>query len=106
MKLRHTAALALVGLVFVGQATAQQPTAKPQTNPNWCSDVPASPNPPKMDNWPRLRESCINGIGRTIDCVDDCVAARELWKAKRDGRLSQLLPMTIQPNATPVPMQP
>jgi hypothetical protein len=97
--------IALTIGIMSGTVTAQPSSAPSPTNSQWCSDIPASPAPPKFDNWSRVRADCIKGGGRAVDCADACVAARELWKAQREGRLSQAPPMTSreQPQG-PFPM--
>jgi hypothetical protein len=96
MKFRHAAALALVGLVFVGQATAQQPIATPHASPTWCWDVPATPPPPNFEaanrkgSWAILRKQCIEAEAGpysilTNTCMFICQGAREMWQRVNAG---------------------
>ena len=98
MKLRHAAALALVGLAFVGQATAQQPTAKPLEARQWCSDVPAMPPPPHFEatnrkgSWAVLHKQCLEAEAGpysilTNTCMFICQGARELWQRANAGEI-------------------
>jgi hypothetical protein len=64
-------------------------------NPNWCSDVPASPAPPhyKADQWAYIRNQCMKKPGLDIVCFDTCVAAKGLWQGAK----------AATPNATGTP---
>ena len=98
MKLRHAAAIALVGLAFVGKAAAQQPTTKPLETRQWCSDVPAMLPPPHFEaanrtgSWATLREHCIEAEAGpysilTNTCMFICQGARELWQRANGGEI-------------------
>ena len=96
-------------------ALAQQPAASPAPaplNPNWCSDVPASPPPPHYENipgeWAARRKMCLNATGHLAwkTCGDICLRARELWQRAKEGTLDQ--PSTFPPATdklqTPLPV--
>ncbi len=74
------------------QGLAQQPVATPTPaprNPDWCSDVPASPAPPHFENvpgeWAAERKMCMNAVGFDSTCMYACQAARELWQRAKTG---------------------
>jgi hypothetical protein len=111
--LAHTARVA-VTVMFLGiavaltsgnalaQQTAATPTPAPR-NPNWCSDVPASPAPPHFENapgeWTAVRNMCMNAVGvtsATSTCMYACRAAREMWQRAKTGGLNQ--PLTFPPS--------
>lgn len=110
--LAHTARVAVTAMILAiavaltsARALAQQPVATPTPgprNPNWCSDVPASPPPPTYDArnypgaWTAERTRCMNSIGRDITCSDICNGARELWQRAKTGGLNQ--PLTFPPS--------
>lgn len=82
------------------QGLAQQPTATPTPaprNPDWCSDVPASPPPPHYEAenrpgaWADIRRRCINEVGVDSTCMYACQGARELWQRAKDGGLNHPL---------------
>jgi len=98
------------------RALAQQPVATPTPaprNPNWCSDVPASPAPPSYDArnrpgaWAAIRRRCINEVGVDSTCMYECQGARELWQRATTGGLNQ--PLTLPPATNqlqgPLPLQ-
>src|SRR5579862_8621232 len=98
MKLRHGAALALMGLALVGQAKAQQPTAIPPARSGWCSDVPAIPPPPYFEqangkgSWARRRKMCLEAAAGpysilTTTCMHICLGASELWQRAKAGQI-------------------
>ena len=69
-------------------------------NPNWCSDVPASPPPPNFDygrpgNWAAFRKMCMSA-GAGMGCGYICGFAKDLWRLQKSGRLNQ-------PNTFPSP---
>jgi hypothetical protein len=74
----------------------KQPTntsATPQ-NPNWCSDVPASPPPPNFEirpgDWAAFRKMCMNDKSGGMGCGYICSGATErwhLWKLQQSGQL-------------------
>jgi len=62
--------VAIIAALVAASASAQQPpSATPQAtpaallNPNWCSDVPASPPPPNFEHhpgeWTEVRQLCM-----------------------------------------------
>jgi hypothetical protein len=70
-------------------------------NPNWCSDVPASPPPPNFETghpgkWAAFREMCMNAKGGNMGCGHICGYAEDLWRLQKSGRLNQ-------PNTFPSP---
>jgi hypothetical protein len=87
------------GLIWFTTASAQQPTAKPPINPNWCSDVPASPPPPHFENknnpgeWAAIRNTCLNRFDDT--CRDMCMAAREMWDRAKKGEFNRPSTSTV-----------
>jgi hypothetical protein len=58
---------------------------EPPLNPNWCSDVPASPPPPRFETypgtWAEVRNQCTNAVPANMECIGICEGARELWAA-------------------------
>jgi hypothetical protein len=91
---------------MVANAEAQLPPAPtPQAtraallNPNWCSDVPASPPPPNFElrsgNWASFRQMCMN-LSFDMGCVYTCGYAEDLWRLQKSGKLNQ-------PNTFPSP---
>ena len=71
------------------QSENQSASSGTPANPNWCSDVPASPAPPHYENnpgdWAHTRSQCMKESGFDIGCIDDCLAARERWAAAKAG---------------------
>lgn len=70
-------------------ASAQQPPTPVLANPNWCSDVPASPPPPSKftaAQWTSIRQRCTASTARDDICRDVCEAARELWQRAKAGQ--------------------
>ena len=70
-------------------------------NPNWCSDLPASPPPPNFEirpgDWNAIRKMC-SSAGAGLGCGNLCSGARErwhLWKLQQSGQL--------KPNSFPSP---
>jgi len=63
----------------------------PNANPNWCSDVPASPAPPHFELhpgvWAAIRNACINTAPGDRVCSGQCSAAEELWRRAKAGQL-------------------
>ena len=89
---RHAAALALVGLyLMVSSASAQQPAPAAPLNPQWCSDVPASPPPPNLEHhlgdWAILRNRCMNNRSDLL-CAPLCQDAKDRWKQQKAGLLN------------------
>jgi hypothetical protein len=61
-------------------------------NPDWCSDVPASPSPPNFDfqrgEWAAARYACMHKrLDRT--CGEICQGAEERWRQKKAGVLDR-----------------
>lgn len=98
MNLRHAAVLALLGCHLMVQsmllvpavsahtAVDQQPTP---ANPNWCSEVPASPAPPHFDchygTWAAARKKCTSATREGYVCGELCMAAKDLWNMQKAG---------------------
>jgi len=104
---------ALVVALMVLSAGAQQPdSGMPQPthvaplNPNWCSNVPASPPPPNLEHrpgdWAVLRKRCMNNRPDEL-CSILCRNAEERWKQQKAGLLNQ--PSTF-PTPTDKPQGP
>jgi hypothetical protein len=74
------------------QPENQSVTAGTPANPNWCSDVPASPPPPHFENnpgdWAYVRSQCMKKSGFDVSCFNDCLAARERWARAKAGTLN------------------
>src|SRR5260370_23309066 len=98
--------VAIGSALLVANAEAQlPPAATPQAtpaallNPNWCSDVPASPPPPYFEHhpgaWAEARQMCMN-LSFDMGCVYICGDAQDRWRLKKSGRLNQ-------PNTFPSP---
>jgi len=88
-----------------GPGPAQQPTAAPTPNPNWCADVPASPAPPAKwgaAEWARIREECTNGMNSFENCLDACQSAEEIWQRWKEGDFNHP-PTSNWPPPTPNP---
>lgn len=85
----------------------QSTTSRTPVNPNWCSDVPASPAPPKFENnpgdWAYTRSQCIKKPAADAGCWYACQGARELWGRVKAGTLN--LPQD-HPSSTTVPQGP
>jgi hypothetical protein len=104
MKLRHAAALALVGWylavpsVLLAHTSADGPVMP--ANPNWCPEVPASPDPPHFDGrfgtWAEARKKCTGATNDIWTCGDLCAAARDLWNMKKAGVFDR--PETFPPS--------
>ena len=85
-----------------------RPTPAALLNPNWCSEVPASPPPPNLEHhpgdWAALRERCMStGPDRSGLCSELCQDAKDRWKQQKAGLLSQ--PSTF-PSPTDQPLGP
>jgi hypothetical protein len=99
-------AMAIVIVVAIGaalvaaSANAQQPTPAAPLNPNWCSDVPASPPPPYFEHspgaWAAARKMCMNVEKNDMGCIYICGNAEDRWRLQKSGRLDQ-------PNTFPTP---
>lgn len=82
------------GMLMAARANAHaaQSTTQVRPNPKWCSDVPASPAPPNFNryygNWAVARKRCTSAHA-DFDCIDSCIAARDLWNRKRLGILDK-----------------
>ena len=81
-------------------AAARQPTHVAPLNPNWCSDVPASPPPPYFEHhpgeWAEARQLCMSARKMDRGCMNICGNAEERWSLQKAGRLNQ-------PNTFPSP---
>ena len=92
--------VAIAGPLMASSADAQQPTPAAPVNPNWCSEVPASPAPPEFErrfgSWDAIRKSCSSGLEDIRTCSDLCLGAQELWAMKKSGNLgkSRVTPST------------
>jgi hypothetical protein len=93
--------------LMVANAEAQLPSAaRPQAtpaallNPNWCSDVPASPPPPNFEHhpgeWTEARQLCTRARKTDLGCANACGDAKERWSQQKAGLLNH-------PNAVPSP---
>ncbi len=98
-------------LVFGGSALAQSPATAPTPtaeNPNWCSDVPASPPPPggnfRAAGWASIRQMCTRQLDFTDweTCMHACQGAEELWQRWKEGDFNQP-PISNWPPPTPNP---
>jgi hypothetical protein len=75
-------------------------------NPDWCSDVPASPSPPNFDfqrgEWAAVRYTCMH---KRLDrsCGELCQDAEERWSQKKARLLDR--PSTF-PSPTDKPQGP
>ena len=95
MKPRQAAALALVGWYLMVQSvavvSAHAAITPPATtaNPNWCSEVPASPAPPHFDGhygiWSVVRKRCTSAGRDIYECGGLCMAAKDLWNMQKTG---------------------
>ncbi len=96
-------ALLIAFVTSPGLARAQQPTAATPANPNWCSDVPASPPPPGYPGgWAGIRLHCTITTD-VVRCTAECRVAENFW-AESEGK-SPLPP--LNPNWCPgVPASP
>ena len=98
---------AMVASLMGASARAQQPTAAALLNPNWCSDVPASPPPPNLENhpgeWAEIRQLCMRARKGDTGCDYACGGAKERWSLQKAGRLNQ--PNTF-PSPTDKPQRP
>jgi hypothetical protein len=98
---------AMVAALMGANASAQQPTAATLLNPNWCSDVPASPPPPYFDHhpgeWAETRQLCMSARKGDTGCAYACGDARERWSQQKAGRLDQ---PSIFPSPTDKPQGP
>ena len=92
------------GVLGTGPGPAQQPTAAPTPNPNWCAGVPASWTPPKFGDaeWAEIRQSCVNGTNSYANCLSACLAARDLWERWKEGDFNHP-PTSNWPPPTPNP---
>ncbi len=74
------------------QPDHQSTTSGTPVNPNWCSDVPASPAPPHFENhpgdWAYERSQCLRKPAADAGCVYACQGARELWARAKAGTLN------------------
>jgi hypothetical protein len=93
---------AMVAAFMGANASAQQATAAPTAaprNPNWCSDVPASPPPPNFEHspgaWAAARQMCMN-LSFNMGCVYICENAEDRWRQQKSG-------LRNQPNTFPSP---
>jgi hypothetical protein len=61
-------------------------------NPDWCSDVPASPSPPNFDyqrgEWAAGRYMCMHKRP-DLSCGELCLDAEERWRQKKAGLLDR-----------------
>jgi hypothetical protein len=106
MKLRHAAALALVGassmaIVFVltghtCDLKAPPPIPTSWDKAGWCPEVPVSPTPPYYErsfgNWAANRKRCSNvdfkkDREKARMCGELCEAAQDAWNLKEEGCL-------------------
>jgi hypothetical protein len=82
----------LVAALMGANASAQQPTPAALLNPNWCSDVPASPPPPNLEqhpgDWAVLWKRCMNNRSDIL-CAPLCQSAKDRWKQQKAGLLNQ-----------------
>ena len=90
----------LVAALMGASASAQQPaSATPQPtpaalrNPNWCSQVPASPPPPYFEHhpgaWAAERQMCMNLDKNDRACASICINAIDRWNLQKAGRFNQ-----------------
>ena len=98
---RRAAALALVGwYLMVSSASAQQPAPAAPLNPQWCSDVPASPPPPNLEHhlgdWAILRNRCMNNRSDLL-CAPLCQDAKDRWKQQKAGLLNHTSSFPVLP---------
>ena len=88
--------LSLGVALVMASASAQQPSsATPQPtpaallNPNWCSDVPASPPPPYFEHhpgeWAEARQLCMSASKGDRGCAYACENAEERWSLQKSG---------------------
>ncbi len=102
-------AMAITLPLMCRTASAQQPPTTVPANPNWCSDVPASPPPPRFTaaEWASLRQRCTNSTTRDDTCGDMCEGARELWRRAKAGQLNQplILPSPTNELQGPFPLE-
>ena len=97
MKPRPAAALMfacwylMVPSVLLAHTSADGPVMP--ANPNWCPEVPASPDPPHFDGhygtWAEARKKCTGATNDIWTCGDLCMAARDLWNMKKKGLLDK-----------------
>jgi hypothetical protein len=75
-------------------------------NPDWCSDVPASPSPPNFDQqrgeWAAVRYMCMHKRSDRT-CGELCQNAEERWRQQKAGLLDR--PSTF-PSPTDKPQGP
>jgi hypothetical protein len=90
--------IAIGSALIVVNAEAQLPPAAQATpaallNPNWCSDVPASPAPPYFEHhpgeWTEARRMCTSARKADLGCAYICGDARDRWNLKKSGRLNK-----------------
>jgi len=116
MNIRHAVAPALVGwYLMVPGANAQQPTPATLRNPNWCSNVPASPDPPRFDGrfgtWAEAKKRCLNAGDKDRKnlerCGELCFAARDLWNMQKTGVFDRpdTFPSSTDKQQGPFPLQ-
>lgn len=90
--------IGLVGCYFMVQSVLLVPLASAHAaadqqltpaNPNWCSEVPASPAPPHFDGhhgtWAAARKKCTSATREIYLCGDLCAAAKDLWNMQKAG---------------------
>jgi hypothetical protein len=69
-------------------------------NPNWCSDVPASPAPPdfeiKYGHWDSARKMCTSKWADVRFCADLCLDARQLWNIKKSVSWYLMVPTSTK----------
>jgi hypothetical protein len=98
MKTRRAGAIAIAGwylmvqyVLLVPVVSAHVSSAQPPTpaDPNWCSEVPASPAPPHFDGhygtWAAARKQCTSTSRDIYFCGDLCMAAKDLWNMEKVG---------------------
>ena len=99
--------VAIGSALIVANTEAQLPSAAtpkaapaPLLNPNWCSDVPASPPPPNFEHhsgeWTEARQLCMRARKTDLGCANACGDAKESWSQQKAGLLNH-------PNAVPSP---
>ncbi len=91
--------VAVVAALVAASVGAQPPTPAAPINPNWCSDVPASPPPPNFEHhrgdWTAIRQRCMNVGRRERGCALICADAEERWSQQKAGLLNR--PDTFPP---------
>ncbi len=98
MKLRHAAALALVGWYLMYPLKVEAQTVA-KTNAHWCPGVPKTPPPPgwgSAGDWAEYYQQCATdhsgwptrkAHSQVVLCRHLCGAARGLWGSSKNSRL-------------------